>query len=166
MVEVRLKSPEISAKKLLEKVRGARGFYLHGAMNPKISPTDAAIAQKETLKRKMADPKVWDKWAENRKAAGDETWLAGIVMKGADRLIPGVEAGIGKWYDFATQFFPYMAPAVAEVKKMPKVTIDDSVRRAEKIIRHNYNFRFKRKAYTKSDLESLREKIDTVALPG
>jgi len=138
---------------------------LHGAMNPKISPTDAALAVKDSLKRIMADPKTWDKWAENRKAAGDETWLAGILGKGADRLIPGVEMGIGKYLDFAKEFYPYMAPKIAEIKTMPKVTIEDRINRAAVMMRHNFIFRRKRRAYTKEELERLKAEIEAVAMP-
>jgi len=166
MAEVKIKDPEIGAKKLLERVRASRPFYIHGAMNPKISPTEAAIAVADSWHRIMSDTRTKEKWIEGRRAAGDETWLAGVIGKGADRLIPGVEFGIGKYLEFASEFYPYMAPKIAEIKRMPKVTIEDRINRAAAMIRHNFNFKRKKRAYTLEELKSLREKVESVSLPG
>jgi|GEM_PF-1709825 len=165
MAEVKIKPPEIGAKKLLERVRAAKGFYLNGVQNPKISPTEAAVAMAETWHRIMADRKTMEKWKENRLAAGDATWLAGIMLKGADRLIPGVEAGIGKYLDFAREFYAYMEPAIAKIKKMPKVTLEDRIKRAAAMIKHNFAFKRKPKAYSAEELEKLREEVEKVSLP-
>ncbi len=159
MAEVRIKPPEIGAKKLLEKVRGARPFYLYGVQNPKVSPTEAAVAMKDTWRQIMSRAETAEKWAANRLAAG-------VLGKGADRLIQGVEFGIGKYLDFASEFYPYMATKIAEIKRMPKVTIEDRVRRAAEMIKHNYNFKRKKRAYTISDLQSLKDKVESTPLPG
>lgn len=166
MPEVKIKPPEIGARKLLERVRQSRAFYIYGVMNPKVSPTEAAVAMKDTWHRIMSDRRTADKWAENRKAAGDETWRAGILLKGIDRYIPGVEIGIGKYLDFASEFYPYMEKKIAEIKKMPKVTIEDRINRAAEMIRHNYNFKRSKRAYTVDELKSLKEKVESVSLPG
>jgi len=165
MPEVVVKPPELGAKKLLDRVRAAKGYYLYGVQNPKVSPTEAAIAVADSWHRIMSDARTKEKWVEGRKAAGDETWLAGILGKGADRLIPGVEFGIGKYLEFASEFYPYMASKIAEIKGMPKVTIEDRINRAAAMIRHNYQFKRKKRAYTLSELKSLREKVESVALP-
>jgi hypothetical protein len=166
MPEVNIKPPELGAKKLLERVRQSKSFYLWGVQNPKVSPTEAAIAVADSWHRIMSDPRTKQKWVENRKAAGDETWLAGILGKGADRLIPGVEFGIGKYLEFAKEFYPYMAAKIAEIKKMPKVTIEDRINRAAAMIRHNYNFKRSKRAYNLKDLEDLRKQVEAFQLPG
>ena len=166
MPEVTIKPPELGAKKLLDRVRQSKGYYLWGVQNPKVSPTEAAIAVADSWHRIMSDPRTKEKWVENRKAAGDETWLAGILGKGADRFIPGVEFGIGKYLEFASEFYPYMAAKIAEIKQMPKVTIEDRINRAAAMIRHNYNFKRKKRAYTLTELQNLRSKVESVSLPG
>jgi len=165
MPEVTVKPPELGAKKLLDRVRAAKGYYLYGVQNPKVSPTEAAIAVADSWHRIMSDARTKEKWVEGRKAAGDETWLAGILGKGADRLIPGVEFGIGKYLDFASEFYPYMASKIAEIKEMPKVTIEDRINRAAAMIRHNYNFKRKKRAYTLRELEEGKRKVESVTLP-
>jgi len=166
MPEVNVKPPELGAKKLLERVRQSKAFYIYGVQNPKVSPTEAAIAVADSWHRIMSDPRTKERWIEGRKAAGDETWLAGILGKGADRWIPGVEFGIGKYLEFAAEFYPYMAAKISEIKKMPKVTIEDRIRRAAEMIRHNYNFKRKKRAYTLKELEELRNRVESVSLPG
>lgn len=165
MTQVTIKPPELGAKKLLERVRQSKSFYMYGVQNPKVSPTEAAVAVADSWHRIMSDPKTKEKWVENRKAAGDETWLAGILGKGADRFVPGVEFGIGKYLDFAQEFYPYMAAKVAEIKQMPKVSIEDRINRAAAMIRHNYNFKRKKRGYDLKSLQELRQRVDSVQLP-
>ena len=165
MPTVTIKPPELGAKKLLERVRQSKSFYLYGVQNPKVSPTEAAVAVADSWHRIMSDPRTKEKWVQNRKAAGDETWLAGILGKGADRFIPGVEFGIGKYLEFAQEFYPYMAAKVAEIKQMPKVTIEDRINRAAEMIRHNYNFKRTKRAYTLKELQDLKSKVESIQLP-
>ena len=89
-----------------------------------------------------------------------------LLGKGVDRWVPGVEFGIGKYLEFAAEFYPYMAAKIAEIKKMPKVTIEDRINRAAEMIRHNYNFKRKKRAYTLKELEELRKRVESVTLPG
>ncbi len=165
MAQVTIKPPELGAKKLLDRVRQAKSYYLYGVQNPKISPTEAAVAVADSWHAIMSDVRTKEKWVQNRKAAGDETWLAGILGKGADRFVPGVEFGIGKYLEFAQEFYPYMAAKVAEIKNMPKVTIEDRINRAAEMIRHNYNFQRSKRAYGLKELQDLKAKVDSVKLP-
>ncbi len=118
--------------------------YKFGVENPARSPTDAAIAQRKTLETKMASKETWDKWEAARKAVGDEGWRKGALDKGVDRYAPGVRAGLGKYQDFYAKFKEHLERKVEEIKKMPKVTIDDSIKRATEMIRHNAGFRYKK----------------------
>ena len=59
-----------------------------------------------------------------------------------------------------------MAAKIAEIKQMPKVTIEDRINRAAAMIRHNYNFKRKKRAYTLQELQNLRSKVESVSLPG
>jgi len=165
-VGVKIKSPALGARKLLERARVALPFYIHGVQNPKISPTEAALAAKDTWRRIMSMSETVEKWANNRAAVGDVGWLAGVLGKGKDRYVPGVEFGIGKYLDFATQFYPYMEPKISEIKRMPKVTIEDRIARAAAMIRHNFAFKYTKKPFSLSDLERLRSEVLKVSLPG
>ena len=54
MPEVKIKPPEIGARKLLEGVRRSRGFYIYGVQNPKVSPTEAAVSQADAWHAKVS----------------------------------------------------------------------------------------------------------------
>lgn len=118
--------------------------YQWGVQNPSRDPTAAAISMKETLKAKMADAKTWDKWEEALKAVGMGKWQEAALNKGASRYGPGVEFGKKYYSDFASKFEAHLAAGVAEVYKLPKVTIEDSINRAATMIRHNAKFRYKK----------------------
>ena len=51
---------------------------------------------------------------------------------------------INKYKDFASKFKEHLDKGVAEVRAMPKATLEDSIKRAEKMIRHNAMFRYKK----------------------
>jgi len=164
-VRVKVKPPDVSTRKLLDRVRVAKPFYIYFVQNPRASPTEEAVKMRSTLEAKMRTKATWDKWEMRRKAVGDIGWQAGALGKGADRLVPGVEHGIGYYFDFARQFFPYLAEGRAKVKKLARITLEDSIRRAATMIRHNAAFRFVKKGKSKEDLEAQRTAIEGIALP-
>ena len=162
---VRVKPPEISARKLLDRFRAAKGFWLFGIQNPKRSPTEAAISMRATLERKMASKETWDKWEERRKAVGDAGWLTGILEKGVNRFEQGMDVGIAYWLQFFTQFKPHLEAGLEKVYAIPRATLDDAIRRAAEMIRHNAKFKYTKKGLTPDEVRSLREKIAGVSLP-
>mgnify|MGYP000518803883 CR=1 FL=1 len=164
-VAVKVKSPELAARKLLERFRAARGFYIYGVQNPKRSPTEAAISMKDTLARKMADSKTWDKWEEKRKAVGDAGWLTGVLEKGVHRLEAGMDVGIAYWLQFFNQFKGHLEAGLAKVYRLPRVTLEDSIKRAAEMIRHNAQFSYTKKGLSPDEVKSIREKILGITLP-
>ena len=161
---VSVKSPEIAAKKFLERASGARDYYLYGVHNPKRSPTEAAISMRSTLEQKMARKEVWDRWEERRKAVGDQLWLAKIDLLGADRYPRGVEIGAALWYDFFSKFDDKLNEVLTRVYSIPRVTIDDSVRRVETLIRGLYGWRYKPTAMSVDQIRSTVEKLRAIRL--
>ena len=131
-------------KKYEDRATVATEDYKYGIENPSRSPIEGAIAQRKSLEAKMRDPKTWDKWENALKFVGDEGWKKGCTEKGADRYPTGIRAGLSKYSDFASKFADHLEAGVSKVKAMPKITIDDSVKRAEAMIRHNASFTYKK----------------------
>ena len=161
--EIRLKPAELIAKKYLERTRD-KTFYVAGVKNPKRSPTEAALSMKDTWRRKMALPETAEKWAKRRAAAGDEGWLAGIELKGADRWPQGTEFGSAKILDFMNKFLPHLAAGLNQVYKMPRVTLEDSINRAAAMIRHNAKFTYEPSRLSSDQIRELVEKIRGVTV--
>lgn len=132
-------------KKYEARASVATDDYRWGIENPAVSPTGEAIAHRKDLETIMADKRTWDRWEEGLRFVGDEGWKKGALEKGVDRYVPGVRTGLPKVSDFATKFRGHLEAGIKEVKKLPFVTLDDSIRRATEMIKHNAKFRYKRK---------------------
>jgi len=159
-----IKSPDLAAKKFLDRASTATPFYAYGVRNPKRSPTEAALSMRETLERKMALKETWDKWEKRRRAAGDAKWLSGIELKGIDRYPRGIEFGAAFWYDFFTKFKAKLEEVLAKVYSIPRVTVDDSVRRVETLIRGLYGWTYVPSALKPEDVKATVEKIRALRL--
>jgi len=164
-VEVKVKPVDVSARKYLDKALAGKPFYAYFVHHPKRSPTAAAIAMKETLMKKMALSETWDKWEQKRAAVGDAGWLAGVELKGIDRFPKGIEVGSARWFDFYSDFKGTLEKNLVEVYKLPRVTIDDSVKRAETMIRLNAVYRYIPKPRTAAEIESQVKAIKAIKLP-
>jgi len=139
-----VKSPDKWVSKYERRATVATEDYRDGVMNPSRDPIQAAISMRKTLEAKMARKETWDKWEAGLKYVGFEGWQKMALEKGVDRYAPGVRASLDKYADFASKFAEHLRKGVEEVHKMPKVTIDDSIKRAEYMIRHNAQFRYKK----------------------
>ena len=156
---IKLKSPELIAKKFLERTRTAVPFYVAGIKTPKRSPTEAAIGAAEAWHAKVSAAETKDKWIARRSAAGDEKWLFGIESKGIERYPKGCEVGAVWMYDFMTKFLPHLAEGLAKVYEIQKVDLDAAIKRVETLIRHNAAFRYEPSKMGVEDAKKLLEKI-------
>lgn len=164
MAEVSLKPVEIAAKRYYDRATTALPYYLAGVKNPKRSPTAAALEMKDTLKEKMKRDETWDKWERRRRAAGDEGWLAGIMVKGKDRYVPGVTIGAARWADFYDKFAPKLKEVLSEVYSKPRVTVEDSIERVATLIRGLYGWTYEPTPMTAEELKSRVEKIRAIKI--
>jgi hypothetical protein len=145
---ISVKPPDKVLEKWQKRAKDGKELYAYYVKLPKRSPTEAAISMRKTLEAKMAAKETWDKWEQNRRAVGDNGWLYGIMTKGLDRFPSGIDAGAWKYSEFYRQFKSHLEAGLPKVYSLPRATIDDSVKRAEVMIRHNATFRYVRKAPT------------------
>jgi len=164
-VEVKVKPVDVSARKYLDKATAGKPFYAYFVHHPKRSPTEAAIAMRATLEGKMKLTETWDKWEAKRRAVGDAGWLAGIEHKGIDRFPKGVEVGAPRWQKFYEDFKPTLEKNLAEVYRLPRVTIDDAVKRAETMIRLNAEYKYIPKPMGPAEVSAGIDAIKKIKLP-
>jgi len=131
-------------KKYEERASVATEDYKYGVQNPSANPIEQAIVHRKDLEAKMRAKETWDKWENALKYVGLEGWQKGALEKGVARYSEGVRAGLNKYKDFASKFKEHLEKGVATVKAMPKTTLEDSIKRAEAMIRHNASFRYKK----------------------
>jgi hypothetical protein len=63
-----------------------------------------------------------------------------MINKGIPRVSGGLDASIGKVADFASQLLPAIDSAVAKIKTMPDLTIEDSISRMTTFVREMSKF--------------------------
>lgn len=139
-----VKSVESWLRKYEERATVATEDYKRGVANPKRPPATAAIQARKAIEAKMRSKETWDKWESNLRQVGDDGVIRAALEKGADRYAPGVRAGLPKVQQFAQQFSTHLEAGQKKVLAMPKITLDDGIKRAEAMIRHNAGFRFKK----------------------
>lgn len=82
-------------------------------------------------------------WANRVKSVTLEKWKELAKTKGVPRIASGIDEAKDKVTDFARQLLPAVDRAVAEVKKLPDLTIEDSIARSTKMIREMSKFKKK-----------------------
>jgi len=157
--EVKIRPPEIIAGKYYVRTQASKDFYRYGVHNPKRSPTAAALAAAEDWHARVSATETLEKWKKRRAAAGDAKYYVGVDMKGVDRYPKGCEIGAVWMLDFMTKFKPHLEEGLKKVYAMPKRSLDDAVKRAEAMIRHNATFTYEPSPLTISDIE---EKLKTI----
>ena len=80
------------------------------------------------------------KWTKNVAAVSLSDWQNAMISRGIPNIASGVQAKQGNYQAFASKFYPYLATGVAQVKAMPKTSLQDGVNRAVAMI--NYNAKY------------------------
>jgi len=160
--EIKLKPPELAAKRYYDGTRVGAKYYSVGVTMPKRSPTEAAIAAAEAWHSKVSAAETKEKWVARRKAAGDTKWLFGIMTKGIERYPKGTEIGSVYWMDFYTKFREHLATGLREVYAIQKTDLEAAIKRAETMIRHNAKFRYEPSAISVEEAKRILESIRAV----
>ena len=139
---IKVKPLDLTVKKWLERARAGATLYAERVKNPRRDPTKAAIAKRADLEAKMSNKTTWDKWETRLSAVGFDGWLNAVLNKGVQRYPSGIEFGKTKFADFYEQFSKHLEAGLSKVLAMPKVTLEDSIRRAAEMIRWNAQFKY------------------------
>lgn len=105
-----------------------------------ISPTQQAAAKIDKLKANLIKAIDSGKMKRRMMAVTVDDWKTKMLTKGVPRVASGIDAAHDKQVVFATQLLPAIDSAVAEVKKMPDLTIEDSIQRVGTFIRRMSKF--------------------------
>ena len=139
---IKVKPVPLVVEKWLERARAGQKLYAERTKEPRRDPIKAAIAKRSDLEAKMARKETWDKWEARLSAVGFDGWLKAVQQKGVPRYPQGIEFGKDKFADFYEQFSKHLEAGLAKVLAMPKVTLEDSIRRAAEMIRWNAQFKY------------------------
>jgi hypothetical protein len=139
---------KLTAKETQEKharrLKGAIEDMRTGIEKVTSSPTAAAANKQDKMKAKIVAAIDSGKWANGLRSVSLEEWKEKITTKGLPRIATGIDGASGKVEKFYTQLLPHIDRVQADVKKMPDLTIEDSINRMSTFIRGMAKFSFKK----------------------
>ncbi len=136
-------SPKEYAEKWSSNLRASLPYIRSGVEKVSVAPSELAIKNKDRLKARLIEAIDSGKWESGLKKYTLDQWKKDMIEKGIPRISDGADKSKGKVEEFASQLLPYIDSGVREIEKMPKVTLEDSIRRATEWIR--YMAKFKKK---------------------
>lgn len=132
-------TPEQAAMLWRDRLSGATDRITAGVARVTQAPGQAAAAQRNLwLQRIQASA---DKWARNVSAVSLQDWQNSMHNVGIPRIAQGAQAHVGKMQAFMADFLPYVSAGAAQVRQMPKGTVEQGIARAAAQIRHNANYK-------------------------
>jgi len=135
--------PKSSAEKWARRLKGAGEDIRRGVDLVTDSPGKLASQKKDKWIARMTSKEVQDDWAARTGAVKLEDWKNAMITIGVPRISAGVDASLDNYTQFMTEVLPYIKVGVDEIKKMPDLTLEDSIARVDKFLRHMAKFKRK-----------------------
>lgn len=127
--------PNAATSKWVNNLSNATSSITAGVNAVTESPGVAAARQVQTWLARIQQSA--QKWQKNVGAVTLQEWQQAMINIGIPRIAQGAQQKQEKYLAFAAKFFPYLAQGQAQVKAMPKVTLQDGINRAVAMIKHN-----------------------------
>lgn len=106
-----------------------------------VSPTALAADKADKMLAKVTEAVQSGKWAKNLRRVSLDEWKDKMIKKGTIRIAAGIDGAKAKTIAFAEDLLPHVDRGVELVKKMPDLSIEDSISRAGAFIRHMSNMK-------------------------
>lgn len=130
--------PNTVAAKWASRLGAATQEITAGVNSVTVAPGQRAAAQVDTWLARVQAAR--DKWVRNVSGVSLGSWQQAMIQKGVPRVAQGAQAAQPKMAAFMSQFLPHVEAGAAQVRNMPKTTIEDGIQRAIAQIRHNATF--------------------------
>lgn len=127
--------PQSGTAKWVNNLSNATSSITDGVNKVSVAPGQLAAAQVNTWLARIQQSA--QKWANNVGAVSLASWKESMINVGIPRIAQGAQAKQSKYLAFAQKFYPYVEQGQAQVKAMPKVTLQDGINRAVAMIKHN-----------------------------
>jgi len=122
-------TPEEYQEKQARRLKASREDMIKGINAVTKSPGESAAEQEDLLIARFTEAVRSGKWKKNVMGVSLEDWKGKFIGKGVDRVGPGIDAAKEKTIKSATKLLANVDTVSAEVKRMPKGTIEDSIAR-------------------------------------
>lgn len=132
---------EQAADKLIRRLSAAGEDIRLGVESVTESPTRAAAAKKDKMRQNILTAIDNGKWEAGLNRVTVEDWKTATVNKGIPRISAGIQGAKNKLTDFYGKLLPFQDALAAKVKKMPDLTLDDSINRMTTFIKGMAQFK-------------------------
>ena len=134
-------TPEEFQEKHNRRLKAATEDIRKGIEAVSVSPPSQAAAKIDKMKTHLMAK--FDDGTIKKRLEGVtlEAWKSQAKDKGVNRISSGIDGATEKVKKFAGELLPKVYGLSDEIKRMPDMTIDDSIARATKFIREMSKFR-------------------------
>jgi len=128
-------------EKHARRLKGAISDITRGVDRVTTNPCELAAAKADKMLSRLSESVQSGKWARNLKKVTLDDWKTKMKDKGVPRISGGIDGAKDKVIAFAKDLLPHVDTGVAAIKKLPDLTIDDSINRAASFIRYMADFK-------------------------
>jgi hypothetical protein len=116
-------------EKLSRRLKSATADIEAGVNLVDVSPTSLAAAKADKWVNGIMEARSSGRWEKALLKVTLEEWKTKMKSKGIPRIATGIDGARAKVIDFAKQLLPFEDNLMAEVERMPDVTLEDSINR-------------------------------------
>lgn len=134
-------SPSEGEAKWATNIKRSGLFIEAGVNRVDKSPGIAAAENMAKLKANLIKSLDDGSFEAALRNVGLAEWQKAMIEKGIPRINKGVDQAKEKTVAVLSKLYPFIESGQQKVEVMPKVTLDDSIARAETFIRHMAGFK-------------------------
>lgn len=136
--------PATVAQNWVAGVRNGKQKYINAIQAVTKSPMAAAAAQQSAYLAGVQNAVASGKWKQGLLSVSLSDWQQKTSQNGANTMVAGATSAQNKMQNFFQQLLPYTANLSAQVKAMPKGSLEDSISRATYAITQMSKFRYQK----------------------
>lgn len=131
-------NPEQIAAKWAQNLSGATQYITAGVNAVTVAPGQAAARQVDAWINGVQAAR--QKWVNRVSAVSLQEWQSAMINKGVPRVASGAQAAQPKMAAFLGEFLPFQERVTAQVRSMPKGSLEAGIARAVAQIRGTAQF--------------------------
>lgn len=134
-------TPKEFQEKHARRLKAAVDDMRKGVERVSESPTKKAAAKADKMRANIVAAIDSGKWAAGLNRVTLEDWKKNMIEKGVGRVASGIDGAAAKVEAFASELLPHVDSGVAEINRLPDVTLEDNINRMTTFIRHMAKFK-------------------------
>jgi hypothetical protein len=118
-------TPDEAAAKWRDRLSASTDQIKAGVARVQTAPGQMAARNADLWLQRVTASK--DKWKSRVSSVSLQDWQQSMTDKGIPRVAQGAQANMPKVQNFMNEFLPYVSNVAAQVKQMPKGTVEAGI---------------------------------------